>query len=116
MGRGICCVLSDLPVHREITDGGVGARLFRSGDAAALREALRELVADAGMRGRFAGEGYRIVGERYTAERVKAKYLRAFSEGSLLSSSPTQEVVRAEGPGWYGAGPAPSKAASRATG
>jgi len=99
MGRGICCIFSDLPVHREITDGGVGAMLFRSGDAAALREALRELVADAGMRARFAGEGYRIVGERYTAERVKANYLKVFSEGSLLSSSPKQEVVRAEGPG-----------------
>jgi len=80
MGRGICCVLSDLPVHCEITDDGVGAKLFASGDVAALRTALRDLVKDAEMRARFAGEGYRIVGERYTAERVKVAYLRVFSQ------------------------------------
>jgi len=79
MGRGICCVFSDLPVHCEITDDGVGAKLFPSGDVAALREALRELLEDAEMRARYAGEAYRIVEERYTAERVKAKYLKVFS-------------------------------------
>jgi glycosyltransferase involved in cell wall biosynthesis len=79
MGRGICCVFSDLPVHREITDEGVGAKLFPSGDVEALREALRVLVRDAGMRARYGEEAYRIVGERYTAERVKAKYLQVFS-------------------------------------
>jgi len=79
MGRGICCVFSDLPVHREITDDGVGARLFRSGDASELKAALQELVSDAEIRARYAGEGYRIVGERYTAERVKAAYLKLFS-------------------------------------
>jgi glycosyltransferase involved in cell wall biosynthesis len=79
MGRGICCVLSDLPVHCEITDDGVGARLFRSGDVGELRRVLQELVEDAGMRARFGREAYRIIGERYTAERVKVAYLRVFS-------------------------------------
>ncbi len=79
MGRGICCVFSDLPVHREITDDGAGARLFRSGDVGELREALRELVSDVGMRARYAEEAYRIIGERYTAERVKVEYLKVFS-------------------------------------
>ena len=80
MGRGIPCVLSDLPVHREITDNGVGAKLFRSGDVANLREALESLVKDAETRARFGREGYRIIGERYTAERVRAAYLEVFSE------------------------------------
>lgn len=79
MGRGIPCVFSDLSVHREITDDGVGAVLFPSGDVEALRSALRRLVEDAKLRARYAREGHRIVGERYTAERVKAAYLKVFS-------------------------------------
>ena len=79
MGRGICCVLSDLPVHCEITDDGVGAKLFRSGDVAALQSVLQGLVSDPTTRAEFAREGYRIVGERYTAERVKVAYLKEFS-------------------------------------
>jgi glycosyltransferase involved in cell wall biosynthesis len=78
MGRGICCVFSDLPVHCEITDDGVGAKLFPSGDVTALRAALQRLVGDVALRARYGRAGYRIVGERYTAERVKAAYLRVF--------------------------------------
>jgi len=80
MGRGIPCILSDLPVHCEITDNGKGAVLFASGDVEALRVALQALVADSGLREQYGREGYRIIGERYTAERVRAAYLRVFSE------------------------------------
>jgi glycosyltransferase involved in cell wall biosynthesis len=80
MGRGLPCILSDLPVHCEITDDGVGAMLFSSGDVAGLRAALEAMVEDAGLRERYGREGYRIVGERYTAERVRVGYLRVFSK------------------------------------
>jgi glycosyltransferase involved in cell wall biosynthesis len=79
MGRGLPCILSDLPVHREITDDGVGAMLFASGDVNALRAALQAMVADPGLRERFGREGYRIIGERYTAERVRTAYRRVFA-------------------------------------
>lgn len=79
MGRGLPCILSDLPVHCEITDNGIGAMLFRSGDVAALRQAMAEMVAGADTRTRFAREAYRIIGERYTAERVRSAYLNVFA-------------------------------------
>lgn len=79
MGRGIPCILSDLPVHCEITDNGKGAMLFPLGDVAALQAALEAMVGDAELRVRYGREAHRIVGERYTAERVRAAYLKVFS-------------------------------------
>ena len=79
MGRGIPCILSDLPVHREITDDGDGALLFVSGDEGSLQDAMTKMAAEVAVRAKFAREGYRIVGERYTAERVRVAYLKAFA-------------------------------------
>jgi glycosyltransferase involved in cell wall biosynthesis len=79
MGRGLPCILSDLPVHREITDDGAGAMLFASGDESSLQRAMSSMAADVAVRAKFAGEGYRIVGERYTAERVRVAYLKVFA-------------------------------------
>jgi glycosyltransferase involved in cell wall biosynthesis len=79
MGRGLPCILSDLPVHREITDNGAGAMLFATGDEASLQQAMTSLAADVAVRAKFASEGYRIIGERYTAERVRVKYLKVFA-------------------------------------
>ena len=77
MGRGLPCILSDLPVHREITDNGVGAMLFASGHVGSLRDAMMAFGEPA-ARAKFGAGGYRIVGERYTAERVRSAYLNVF--------------------------------------
>ncbi len=79
MGRGLPCILSDLPVHREITDDGEGAMLFASGDEGSLQKAITLLATDAAVRAKFASQGYRIIGERYTAERVRVAYLKVFA-------------------------------------
>jgi glycosyltransferase involved in cell wall biosynthesis len=79
MGRGIACILSDLPVHREITDNGKGAMLFASGDESSLQQAMTLMAADVAVREKFAAEAYRIIGERYTAERVRAAYRKVFA-------------------------------------
>jgi len=79
MGRGLPCILSDLPVHREITDDGVGAMLFASGDVSSLRSAMAAMVGSDAVRKQYGGEGYRIIGERYTAERVRTAYVKVFS-------------------------------------
>jgi glycosyltransferase involved in cell wall biosynthesis len=79
MGRGLPCILSNLPVHREITDNGLGAMLFSSGEVNSLREAMTVLVRDGSLRARFGAAGYRLVGERYTAERVRDAYLEVFA-------------------------------------
>jgi glycosyltransferase involved in cell wall biosynthesis len=79
MGRGIPCILSDLPVHREITDDGEGAMLFASGNESSLQQAMTRMVTDGEVRAKFASEGHRIIGERYTAERVRVPYLKVFA-------------------------------------
>jgi glycosyltransferase involved in cell wall biosynthesis len=79
MGRGLPCILSDLPVHREITDDGKGAMLFASGDVGSLQEAMVRMATDVAVRAKCASEGYRIIGERYTAERVRVGYLKVFA-------------------------------------
>jgi glycosyltransferase involved in cell wall biosynthesis len=78
MGRGLPCIFSDLPVHREITDDGQGALLFRSGDADSLRRSLQALANNAELRGKIAAAAYRIVQERYTEKTVRQAYVRVF--------------------------------------
>lgn len=78
MGRGLPCVLSDLPVHKEITNDGKGALLFEAGSTESLRKVLQEMVDDPASRAWIASEGYQIVGERYTADSVRKRYVRVF--------------------------------------
>lgn len=55
MAVGIPVVGSDLPVHREVA--GDAALLFRTGDAAALSDAITRLVADPDLRERLVERG-----------------------------------------------------------
>jgi glycosyltransferase involved in cell wall biosynthesis len=76
MAHGLPCIFSDLPVHREITDDGKGAYLFRSGEVESLLTALRELLASPERRQRYAAEAHRIVASRYNEKNVREAYLR----------------------------------------
>ena len=78
MAHGIPCIFSDLPVHAEITDNGIGARLFKSGDAGSLRQALDELLKSAALRQQYSREAFRIVAGRYTERTAKSAYLKVF--------------------------------------
>jgi len=84
MGHGVACLFSDLPVHREITDDGQAARLFRNGDAADLREQLRCLVEDEAGRRSVARAGYAMVEERYVAEVARRRYVEVFELEAAL--------------------------------
>jgi glycosyltransferase involved in cell wall biosynthesis len=79
MAHGLPCVFSDLPVHYEITDGGRGAYLFRSGEVESLVTALRELLASPERRSRYAAEAHRIVAARYKDGNVREAYLRVLA-------------------------------------
>jgi glycosyltransferase involved in cell wall biosynthesis len=81
MAHGVPCIFSDIPVHREITDDGNGARLFHSGDVDSLHRALLELSTNARLRQKLAADAVRIITGRYTEDRVKAAYLRILTEG-----------------------------------
>ena len=78
MGNGLPCLLSDLPVHREITDAGHTARLFRTGDAVDLRRQLSSLIADKQQCEQLGHAAYRRVQALYTAGAAHGSYLKAF--------------------------------------
>ncbi len=79
MAKGIPCIFSDLLVHREITDDGKGAYLFRSGEAASLLAGLTDLLASPERRRKFAAEAHRIVAARYSEGNVRDAYLRVLA-------------------------------------
>ena len=78
MGNGLPCLFSDLPVHREISDAGRSARLFRTGDAADLKQQLCSLIAGEKQRDELARAAYQRVKALYTAEAAHGSYLKAF--------------------------------------
>ena len=82
MGNGLPCLFSDLPVHREITEAGRTATLFRSGDVADLQQKLLWLIANDNQRGQLACAAYQRVREHYTAEAAREAYLKAFDLGT----------------------------------
>jgi glycosyltransferase involved in cell wall biosynthesis len=79
MAYSLPCIFSDLPVHYEITDGGKGAYLFRSGEVESLVTALHDLLASPEKRFAFAAEAHRIVTARYTDGNVREAYLRVLT-------------------------------------
>jgi len=78
MGNGLPCLFSDLPVHHEITDGGRTAGLFRTGDAADLKQQLCSLIGDQTQRDKIARAAYERVQALYTADAAHGNYLKAF--------------------------------------
>jgi glycosyltransferase involved in cell wall biosynthesis len=80
MGRGIPCIFSDLPVHREISNGGKGASLFTSGNVESLHGALTTLLTQPKTRQTLAQEALRIIDSRYTDHRVRGAYLAVFAK------------------------------------
>jgi glycosyltransferase involved in cell wall biosynthesis len=98
MGNGLPCLFSDLPVHREISDGGRTARLFRTGDAADLKQQLCSLIADEKQREQLARAAYQRVRTLYTPEAALGSYLNAFdltpSSTFPAPSEPQPDAVR----------------------
>ncbi len=64
MALGVPYVASHLPVVKEVTDGGRGGRLFRTGDLADLARHVDELLADPESRMELGKVG-REVAQRY---------------------------------------------------
>jgi glycosyltransferase involved in cell wall biosynthesis len=79
MAHGVPCVFSDLGVHREISNDGEGALLFRSGDAADLRRALERLIQDPALGPSLSRSAMRIIHDRYTESSARGPYLSVLS-------------------------------------
>jgi glycosyltransferase involved in cell wall biosynthesis len=79
MSHGLACLFSDLPVHREITENGRAAMLFRTGDVEDLRTKLAVLVESAAKRMQYAHAARQIAQSKYHPAAAKRAYLRVFA-------------------------------------
>lgn len=61
LAAGTAVVASDLDAFRRVLDRGRAGRLFRTGDSAALRSALADLLADADARTELTGYADQVV-------------------------------------------------------
>jgi glycosyltransferase involved in cell wall biosynthesis len=66
MSYGMPCVLSNIPAHREISDNGRCAILFRTGDPHDLGEKLECLLNDHKMQAEIGSRAYEFVRLKYS--------------------------------------------------
>lgn len=76
MSYGLPCILSDLPVHREISLDGKAAVLFESGSSASLGAKLEQLSGDVTALRSYGWAARMLVEERYSLEAVRERYGR----------------------------------------
>lgn len=75
-----CAVLaSDLPAIRDVIRDGETGRLIRSGDPAALAQALRALLLDEPLRERLAAQGRAYVRQHFDWDVISARYAELFA-------------------------------------
>lgn len=79
MSYGLPCVLSDLPVHVEVSQGGAAAMLFKSGDAVSLRTTLQSLMDCECERKKVGDAAYRVVLQRHSPQSAIDAYLSALA-------------------------------------
>jgi glycosyltransferase involved in cell wall biosynthesis len=79
MSYGLPCVLSDLPVHVEVSQNGTGAMLFKSGDAASLRSELQKLMDSQRERDKVGDAAYQLVLQRHSPQVASKAYVSALA-------------------------------------
>ncbi|RRA48242.1 glycosyltransferase family 4 protein [Acidipila sp. EB88] len=77
MAYSLPVLLSDLPVHAEISAGGSAGALFRSGDAGDLGEKIEQL-RDLSTRQARARLAHALVEEEFGAEKARQAYRQLF--------------------------------------
>jgi glycosyltransferase involved in cell wall biosynthesis len=82
MSHGLPCVLSDLPVHREVSRDGEAALLFKSGDSDSLRAQLMHLLESESERMRYGDRAYLEILQRHSPEVARSSYLETFGLGT----------------------------------
>jgi rhamnosyl/mannosyltransferase len=78
MAYGTPCLFSDLEVHREISQEGRAACLFKRADATDLRERLQVLLLDSTYRQSIVEAARRVIVEKYSPQAALAGYCKAF--------------------------------------
>jgi glycosyltransferase involved in cell wall biosynthesis len=83
MAYGLPCILSDLPVNREITADGRGAALFTRGDSRSLAQKLRLLLHDEDRRQSYGVAGRQLIEQKYSLRVAAQEYLTTFGLSPL---------------------------------
>jgi len=78
MSHGLACLLSDLPVHCEVSRRGQVAMLFESGNIESLGRQLQPLLESEAEREHYGSAAYREVLASYNPEHARIAYLDAF--------------------------------------
>jgi glycosyltransferase involved in cell wall biosynthesis len=90
MSHGIPCILSDLDVHKEISENGRAALLFLKGDSVDLRKKIRLLSSEPAIRSSIARKAYELIKANHNPDTAKGAYMRVF--GLIeTNSAQTQE-------------------------
>ncbi len=77
MSNGLPCILSDLPVHVDISESGRATMLFKAGDVDDLARCISKLVADFNLRREYGERAKQAVMTHYSAPGAAIRYLRA---------------------------------------
>jgi len=78
MAYGLPCILSDLPVNREITANGKGAVLFTRGDSQSLAQQLKQLLDNEDRRQSYGRIARQLVEQNYSLAAAAGQYMQAF--------------------------------------
>jgi glycosyltransferase involved in cell wall biosynthesis len=78
MSHALPCLFSDLPVHREITEDGRAAMLFRTGDVVDLRDKLLTLIENSARRAEYSENAYQTIASKYHRSMARLAYLEIF--------------------------------------
>ncbi len=76
MSHGLPCILSDLPVHVEVSQGGEAALLFRIGDAVDLADKIRAYAKSDALRKQYGESARKAIEATFVLPVAREKYLR----------------------------------------
>jgi glycosyltransferase involved in cell wall biosynthesis len=76
MSHGLTCILSDLPVHKEITNDGRAALLFRAGDVDDLTRRLENLLSSQQLFEHYGSSARQQIETWHVASRARERYLK----------------------------------------
>ena len=83
MSWGIPCILSDLPVHKEVAESGEAAMLFRCGDADDLHSKIDNLIRNPRTYRTYGERGRARVLSEYSPASAFPGYFKIFAMGSI---------------------------------
>jgi len=84
MALGLPCIVSDLPVLREVTDGGRCALLFKTNDSIDLAEKINMLIEDEDLRRDLGQKARKRIEETYSMEKFVENYEKLYSRISQI--------------------------------